>query len=128
MARAGMEEDTEDTGEAATEVDMAGDSEEDMEGVACLSCGPRSSRRPSRWCPRHSTCQLHRRLEEGEELLEVNRESATGVLQFFKKLGSFFGSFLGILFSGADWSAIFRTTAPMLPRRSRGGSGVGRRY
>ena len=95
MARAGMEEDTEDTGEAATAVDTAGDSEEDMEGVAWLSCGPRSSRRPSRWCPRRSTCQLHRRLEEGEgeELLEVNRESATGVLQFFKKLGSFFGRF-----------------------------------
>ena len=124
MARAGMEEATEDMGEAATAVDTAGDSEEDMEGVAWLSCGPRSSRRPSRWCPRRSTCQLHRRLEEGEgeELLEVNRESATGVLQFFEKLGFFFSSFLGILFSGADWSAIFRTTAPMLLRRSRGGS------
>ena len=93
MERAAMEAATEDMEEAATAVDTEGDSEEDMVGVACLSCGPRCNRRPSRWCPRHSTCQLHSRLEEGEELLEVNRESATGVLQFFKKLGAFLAVF-----------------------------------
>ena len=117
MERAAMEAATEDMEEAATAVDTAGDSEEDMVGVACLSCGPRCNRRPSRWCPRLSTCQLHRRLEEGEELLEVNRESATGVLQFFQESRSFLAVFRNFIFQ-------VRTGGPsaeLLPQCSREG-------
>ena len=120
MARAAMVAATEDMEEAVTAVDTEGDSEEDTVGVACLSCGPRCNRRPSRWCPRLSTCQLHRRLEEGEELLEVNRESATGVLQFFRERKSFLGQFFRkFYFSGVDSWGTCRTTVPTPRRRFR---------
>ena len=87
-AEAAMEAATEDTAEDMGEAASAAVTVLE----ACPSCSPRFHRRSTRRFPRLSTCRPRRRREE--EQLEVNRESATGVLQFIENEDFF--SFLGI--------------------------------
>ena len=113
-AEAAMEAATEDTAEDMGEAASAAVTVLE----ACPSCSPRFHRRSTRRCPRLSTCRPRRRLEAGEEQLEASRESATGVLQFFRELG-FFQFFRNFIFQVRTRRAF----AELLPQRPSEGLG-----